>query len=849
VKVPLTPQIRTAELRLTRLACLTSALGLPALAGMLAVNEPTLAPTLWVILPVVVVAVLALASTWVLPLGVRPLRGLRYLNSYAVSLATLAAVYRFHFPAALILVYLGVAFVASQVFLSARHLSIFYAVNMSVAVVSGSLAARVEVYPPVVVGTLGVFSVIHVLLKVSELAHEEDLARTESRSRAILSIFPDPILRLAVDGQILDCKAPPDDPLVPEPGRALGRMAQDVLPLGALPVIQAGLAAASQRDRPNQADLTLEIGGAQRHYDVRFVPAGSGEVLAVFHDITQRQRAALQVRASEALFNTTINAIGDWIHVVDDGGRIRYVNRALQDKKDRLQLATDVVGRTLREVYPTLPEKVMGEYDQVFATGQPLVTTDTSRAGDLTLVTETRKWPVFDGERVARVVTVTRDITELQRAIDRLERHDRLMGAVASIARGLVATPSLDESLGRTLEILGQVMPVERVTCFETTHDPATGQRALLPYRYWVAWPGDGIGREPPPPFLLEQGFERWDRALSAGEVLHGPVASFPESERVLLARRGVRSLLAVPIRIGTSFWGALTLADVEREREWSAAEITVLQTVADTLGDGIERHRMAEDLAGVARRLESSNRELREFAYAASHDLQEPLRKITTFGDRLRERSGGALDDTGLDYLTRMQNAASRMQKLIESLLLYSRVTTKAEPFTTVDLGQVVREVLSDLEVRVESTGAVVEAADLPAVHADPLQMRQLFQNLLGNALKFRRPEVAPVIRVLAQPGSAGDAPAEGDVSRRWWELRVVDNGIGFDPKYAEKIFGVFQRLHGRSEYEGTGVGLAICRKIVERHGGTITALSAPGEGATFVFRLPAAEGEGGRA
>jgi|GEM_PF-2866547 len=840
MRVPVTPQVLAADLRLTRLAVLTSTLGLPSLAAMLVLNDPKLLSAVWVFGPVVVAAVTALGATWAAPLGLRSLRAIRYLNSYAVSTATLTAVYHHQFLASLALVYLGVAFVASQIFLSARHLSIFYAINMSLAVFFGSIVTEVDVYPPVLVGTLGVFSIIHVLLKVSQLAYEERMTRTEHRNRAVLSVFPDSILQLDSDLRVLDCKTPPGDPLIARPMQAIGQAAEDVLPLEAFPVVREGAAHALAEDHLTEAALSVSLPDGRRDYEVRFVPAGSDEVLAVFRDITVRQRDAERLRASEALFDTTINAIGDWIHVVDQEGRIRYVNRALLEKKDRLQLPTDVVGRALHEVYPTLPDKVLKEYDEVFASGRPLVTTDTSRADELTLVTETRKWPVFDGTRVVRVVTVTRDITQLRHAIDEIERHDRLMGAVASIARQLVATPSLDEVVGRALETLGAVIPVDRVTIFEKTVDAATGLRVLRSLRYWVAWPADSRGHEPPPPFCLEQGFERWERALAAGEVLLGPVRSFPASERVLLEARGVCSLLAVPIRIGDAFWGAMTLADVSVEREWRPAEITVLQTVADTLGDGFERHRMAEDLAGTARRLESSNRELRDFAYAASHDLQEPLRKITTFGDRLRERSADALDETARDYLARMQNAAVRMQKLIESLLLYSRVTTKAEPFTTVDLGQVVREVLSDLEVRVEATGAVVEADGLPVVHADPLQMRQLFQNLLGNALKFRRPEVTPVLRVLASAEAVESEPEAP--SSRWWEIRVVDNGIGFDPKYAEKIFGVFQRLHGREQYEGTGVGLAICRKIVERHGGTITASATPGEGATFVFRLPAA-------
>jgi light-regulated signal transduction histidine kinase (bacteriophytochrome) len=226
-----------------------------------------------------------------------------------------------------------------------------------------------------------------------------------------------------------------------------------------------------------------------------------------------------------------------------------------------------------------------------------------------------------------------------------------------------------------------------------------------------------------------------------------------------------------------------------------------------------------------------------------ASHDLQEPLRKIVAFGDRLEAKCGTALDTRGRDYLDRMQNAATRMQALIDGLLTFSRVTTRGQPFVPVDLGQVAREVVSDLETRIEQVNGRVDIGELPTIDADPLQIRQLLQNLIGNGLKFRREEQPPVVTVRAEvvERGTGDRPTEA-VCR----LTVEDNGIGFDMKYADRIFGMFQRLHGRSEYEGTGVGLAICRKIAERHGGTLTAHSAPGQGSTFTATLPVRHSQG---
>lgn len=235
------------------------------------------------------------------------------------------------------------------------------------------------------------------------------------------------------------------------------------------------------------------------------------------------------------------------------------------------------------------------------------------------------------------------------------------------------------------------------------------------------------------------------------------------------------------------------------------------------------------EKLNRFTEELARSNKELQQFAYVASHDLQEPLRKIMAFGDRLKKHGAAGLDARSLDYLDRMQNAAGRMRQLIEGLLQFSRVSTKGRPFGAVELQEVVREVLSDLEDLVARKNGQIEVESLPQIQGDRLQIRQLFQNLLANSLKYQEPGNVPRVSVSARETVDG-----------WCEIMVSDNGIGFDEKYLDRIFVPFQRLHARDEYEGTGMGLAICDKIVKRHGGTITARSSTGEGATFIIRLP---------
>ena len=258
---------------------------------------------------------------------------------------------------------------------------------------------------------------------------------------------------------------------------------------------------------------------------------------------------------------------------------------------------------------------------------------------------------------------------------------------------------------------------------------------------------------------------------------------------------------------------------------------------------DITERKRTHDTLARKAVELARSNAELEQFAYVASHDLQEPLRKIQAFGDRLKAKLDALGIQDGREFLERMHSASARMQRLINDLLTFSRVISKNQPFAPVDLKQVTKEVLSDLEVRIEQTKAHIDLGDLPTVEADPMQMRQLLQNLIGNALKFQPPNGKPQIEISAQlVRKPFNGEAAGGTEQELCELTIKDNGIGFDEKYSEKIFAMFQRLHGRNEYEGTGVGLAVCRRIADRHGGTIAAKSKAGEGATFTVTLPLA-------
>ena len=250
---------------------------------------------------------------------------------------------------------------------------------------------------------------------------------------------------------------------------------------------------------------------------------------------------------------------------------------------------------------------------------------------------------------------------------------------------------------------------------------------------------------------------------------------------------------------------------------------------------DGLEKEirrsqKIERELQQYSKSLARSNQELQDFAYVASHDLQEPLRKIQAFGDLLESEYGDSLGE-GAEYLNRMRSAASRMSILIQDLLAFSRVTTKPQDIKQIDLNVILEDVLSDLETRITDKKGKVVIEKLPAVWADPTHMRQLFQNLIGNALKFHKPDMPPQVKVSMHPRGRDD---------KYYEIHIKDNGIGFDEKYLDRIFSVFQRLHGKDVYDGTGIGLAVCRKIVERYGGKIDAKSKPGAGSTFIIKLP---------
>ena len=512
------------------------------------------------------------------------------------------------------------------------------------------------------------------------------------------------------------------------------------------------------------------------------------QVAALEEALAEARRARDAGRTSEDRFRALFDMSRDGIVFVDLDGHIEEMNQAYLDLvgygRDEITTHTyqDLTPEKWRAIEAEIIEtQVMqrgfsDEYEKEYV-----------RKDGSTAPISLRTILVRDLEgRPIRFMGIVRDIAELKEKEEALKASEKRYRGLFDLSHDGVVFVGLDgpveEANPAYLDMLG----------YELDELVGMTYQQLTPPR-WAKMEADIVAEQ-----LLQRGYtDEYEK-----EYIRNDGSVFPVAVRAIL----VRDETGAPVRIMG------IVRDITEQKQAKEA---------------LERH--ARDLA-------RSNEELEQFAYVASHDLQEPLRKIRAFGALLADEKRESLDDEGQQYIDFMTDAAARMQTLVSDLLALSRVTTAAHPFEDLSLAEVFDTVLSDLSVRLEEAGGQVEVSATPTIEADRTQMEQLFRNLIGNALKFCRPGVPPHVTVevaaQAQPIDTVPGPAH--------DIVVTDNGIGFELSQGSKLFQPFKRLHARHQYEGAGIGLAICEKIVLRHHGRITASGTPGAGATFTVTLP---------
>ncbi|WP_193198103.1 GAF domain-containing protein [Nostoc sp. MG11] len=437
----------------------------------------------------------------------------------------------------------------------------------------------------------------------------------------------------------------------------------------------------------------------------------------------------------------------------------------------------------------------------------------------------------------ARMIGVTLDISERKQVEEEFKRQNRRSQLFAEITVKIRETLQIEEILHTTVTEVQKLLQADRVLIFQLWADGSgtVVQEAVLPG--WLAILGQNIVD----PCFKKEYLKRYRQGrVSAIEDIES--AHIRPCHREFLQQFAVRANLVVPILLREGIWGLLLAHQCATPRRWNSSETELLQQLANQIGIAISQAQSLEKETCYSQELARSNAELEQFAYVASHDLQEPLRMVTSYLQLLEQRYKSKLDANADQFIAYAVDGAHRMQTLINELLNYSRVSTRGQPFVPVDCSTVLKQAIANLQVAIKESGAIVTHDPLPEVIADATQLTQVFQNLISNAIKFRQ-NLTPQIHIGVVKGGGTDADRESlnvIPAKDEWLFWVRDNGIGIESQYAERIFVIFQRLHGRAKYPGTGIGLAICKKIIERHGGNIWVESEPGQGSIFYFTIP---------
>jgi PAS domain S-box-containing protein len=557
--------------------------------------------------------------------------------------------------------------------------------------------------------------------------------------------------------------------------------------------------------------------------------------IAVCRDRSQQKIAEDLLAQSEARYRTIVSSMSDLIFVFSLDGRVVDVH----SRSDELLMmpVPELIGKRIDEVVPIpLAQRYLRHADQLLKEKriQRFEYDLTIKGRTFWYLAALNLHP--DGDKVTANVV---DITTRKEIEIELQHRESILSAVSAITNTLLTTSDWKQSMDHALSVLGKAANASRAYLF-SVHRSNTNE---LLFSQTNEWCNEGTEPEIDNPLfqnmpVLDFGYDRWVQSFIEGKPIFGAVEDFPANEQPILEAQGIKSLATFPLHLGKDWVGFVGFDQCVSNRVWSSSELEALRAAASAISTAITRQHTENQLrilneeleqrvAERTERLENANRELEAFSYSVSHDLRAPLRAVVGFSNILLDDHADQLNDDGKRMLKVIESNTLRMGGLIDDLIAFARIGKQALSLHPIDMVHLIEEVLTDFKID-EAPHITVNVGELPQSVADQRLIKQVWHNLIANALKYSALSESPHIEV------------SGSIQGNEVVYAVRDNGVGFEMEYYDKLFGVFQRLHSNPEFEGTGIGLALVKRILEKHDGRIWAVGVPDQGATFYFALP---------